>query len=83
MLGRIPISLILLVAGYFIVWKADWILRNFGAVPSAEKFFRTEGGSRTFYKFIGILFLIVGAMHLSGLLNPFMVWLVRKLFWFN
>jgi len=69
--------------GYIIVWKANWFFYNFGAVPIAEKFLRTEGGSRIFYKFIGILFILTGALHLTGLLNPFMTWVVTRLFGFG
>ena len=66
--------------GFVIVWKADWMLRNFGVVPFAEKFLSTEGGTRLFYKLIGIIIMIGGMMHATNLLSPLMSWTVRKMF---
>jgi len=82
LLNRIILGTVLIVVGYILVWQANWFLTNFGAIPSAEKFMRTEGGSRLFYKLIGIIFILVGSMHMTGLLEPFMVWVVTRLFGF-
>lgn len=80
MLNRLLISALMIGGGYLMVWKADWLLRNVGAIPSAEKFIRTEGGSRLMYKLIGILAIIFGMMYFTGLLQPFGRWLVGSLF---
>ncbi len=80
MLNRIIISFLMIIGGYLVVWKADWLLYNAGAIPSFEKLFRTEGGSRLAYKLIGILAIIGGIMYLTGLLEPFGLWVARKLF---
>ncbi|MFH0873855.1 MAG: hypothetical protein V1846_03405 [Candidatus Komeilibacteria bacterium] len=77
MLTRILISAIMLVAGYIMVWKSDWFLRNVGGIESAEKYLSTEGGSRLMYKLIGILIIVIGALYLTGLLEPIGASLIR------
>jgi hypothetical protein len=66
-----------MAAGYLMVWKSDWLLRNIGSIPSAEKYLHTEGGSRLMYKLIGILLLLLGALHATNLLEDFIRGLVR------
>lgn len=78
--GQLIVGLLVAGAGFVLVWKADWFLRNFGSIPFAEKFLQTEGGSRLFYKLIGILFMIGGMMHATALLEPFVSWLFNKFF---
>jgi hypothetical protein len=68
-MSRIIVGLFLMAVGYLMVWKSDWLLRNVGSIPSAEKFLHTEGGSRLMYKLIGIFLLLIGALHITGLLE--------------
>jgi hypothetical protein len=78
--GQLIVGLLVAGLGFVLVYKADWMLQNFGSVPFAEKHMRTEGGSRLFYKLIGILIMVGGMMHATGLLAPFMGWAVDKIF---
>lgn len=66
--------------GFLIVWKADWMYRNFGMIPFAEKYLATEGGTRIFYKLLGILIMIGGMMHATGLLAPTLGYFASKIF---
>ena len=66
--------------GFILVWKAEWFFQNFGSVPFAEKYMRTEGGTRLFYKLLGILVMVGGIMHAVDLMNPFMGFIIEKLF---
>ena len=68
MLSRVLIGLILMIAGYLMVWKSDWLLRNVGSIPTAEKYIHTEGGSRLMYKLIGVFLILLGALHATNLL---------------
>lgn len=78
-LSQIIIGIIVTALGFLATWKSNWILKNFGRVPWAEKHLSYEGGSRLFYKIIGIitifigLFLITGIWHdlLGGISNLF------------
>lgn len=79
-IGQFIVGILIAAAGFILVWKADWFLRNFGSIPSAEKYLGMEGGSRLFYKLIGILALVLGIMHATGLLAPLGHYLVNLFF---
>ena len=79
-IGQLIVGIIVTGIGFLLVWKADWFLKNFGFIPFAEKYLSSEGGSRLFYKLIGILIMVGGMMHAVGLLNPTIAYIVRRLF---
>lgn len=66
--------------GFLMIWKADWLYRNFGSIPFAEKYIHSEGGTRTFYKLLGLLIMILALMEAAGLLEPLMQGLAEKYF---
>ncbi len=59
------IGIIIVALGALVTWKSDWILSNFGKSPWAEK--NIGGGSRTFYKLMGIIIIFLGFFILSGI----------------
>lgn len=63
---RIFIGIILTVIGYLFVWKSEWLLNNFGRIAWAEKKLGTEGGSRLFYKLLGITIMFLGFFYATG-----------------
>jgi hypothetical protein len=79
-MGRIILGLIVVVIGSLITIKAEWFYQNFGAIPSADKYLGTEGGSRLAYKLIGILAVIIGFMIMTNLLGNVLVGLFGSLF---
>ena len=76
MFGRIVLGILIVVVGYFITTKANWILANFGRLAWFEAHFGTEGGTRFFYKALGILTIIGGFMYATGMLQA----LLRRIF---
>ena len=78
--GQFIVGVIVAGIGFVLVWKANWFYQNFGAVPFAEKFLSTEGGSRLFYKLLGILIMIGGLMHATALLSPMIAGIANRLF---
>jgi len=66
---RYLIGIILIGIGFVIVWKADWIMNNFGRIAWAEEKLGMEGGTRLFWKLIGILVMIGSFMYMSGALQ--------------
>ena len=64
---RILIGILIVVAGAIITTKANWIYENLGGVAWAEEHLGTEGGSRLFYKLLGILIIFLGFLVISGL----------------
>jgi hypothetical protein len=77
MLGRIILGLIIAIVGAIITIKANWFYQNFGAIPSADKYLGTEGGSRLAYKLIGILITIVGFLIMTNLIEAVLKGLVK------
>lgn len=68
-----------MVIGAFLVIKTEWFLNNFGRIGWFEEKLGSEGGSRFGYKLIGILFLIVGIITMTGSSNEFMAWVLSPL----
>lgn len=66
--------------GFLVVWKSDFLLRNFGRVPFAEKYLGSDGGTRLFYKLLGVLTMIGAIMHATGLLEPLGTWMLKTFF---
>ncbi len=58
-LFRIPLGLLIMLIGFLIVKKTEVFFSWFGEIPFAEKTFGS-GGSRFFYKLIGILTTFIG-----------------------
>ena len=69
MLGRIILGLIIVAVGAVVTIKAEWMYQNFGAIPSADKYLGTEGGSRLAYKLIGILGSCIGFLIMTNLIQ--------------
>ncbi len=65
MIGRIIIGLLILGAGFICVWRTQWAIDLIGPIEFAEKTFTS--GSWTFYKIVGVLVVILGAIVVAGL----------------
>ncbi len=79
-MGNILLGLFIVGIGFLCVWKADWIVNNFGRVPWAEEHLGTEGGSRIFWKLLGILIIILGFGITTGLWQPLFARLTSPMF---
>ncbi|MFZ5845059.1 MAG: hypothetical protein ACOY0S_01155 [Patescibacteria group bacterium] len=60
------IGLVGIIFGFFLIWKADWIVENIGRTNWAEEHLGSEGGSRIFYKLIGLGVIILGFLFMFG-----------------
>lgn len=80
---NIIIGILILLAGVLLVVKSEWFLNNFGRIAWAEKFFGTSGGTRLGYKMLGVLFVLIGIIFITGSGSSFMSWLVGPLVKFN
>lgn len=69
-----------LIAGFLLVWKADWIYTQFGGVAWADEHFGFEGGSRLFYKLIGLVIIFFGFLAVTGLMDSFLTATLGKVF---
>jgi hypothetical protein len=77
---QIFFGIALMAIGLHIVWKTDGWFRFFGRVPFAEIHFGFEGGSRMFYKLIGILTIFIGMFTATGLVQGIVVGIFGRLF---
>jgi hypothetical protein len=57
----------LVALGVFLVIKSEWMLQNFGTIAWAEEHLGYDGGSRLFYKLLGIIFCLLGFAIAFGL----------------
>ena len=67
---RYVLGIIIVGVGFVIVWQADWIMNNFGRIAWAEAKLGMEGGTRLFYKLIGIVIIIGAFMYMFGFFEP-------------
>lgn len=63
------VGLIGIVFGFILVWKANWIVENIGRTTWAEEHLGVEGGSRIFYKLIGLGVIILGFLFMFGFME--------------
>ena len=77
---QIFLGLVLIAIGTLIVIGTESVLRLFGGLDFAEKYFRLWGGSRSFYKFTGIVFIFVGFVIMFNLHVGFMQWIAKTFF---
>jgi len=62
-------GMLLVGVGSFLVIKSEWMLQNFGAIAWAEQNLGFEGGSRLFYKLLGIVLVLIGFVIAFGLIG--------------
>ncbi len=66
--------------GILITLKSEWLYENMGAIPSAEQWLGSSGGSRLAYKLIGIMATFIGFFMVTGLLGKIILWVFLPLF---
>ena len=79
----IILGLIITAIGAWLIIKTEWFLSNFGPITWFEEKLGSEGGSRLGYKLVGILFLVVGIIIMTGSGNSLMAWLTTPLLKYN
>jgi hypothetical protein len=55
--------------GFTMVWKTDFYYNLIGYIDFAERYF--SGGSRVFYKLVGVIMIFIGALVVANLQNSF------------
>lgn len=64
------VGIIGIVIGFLIVWKTDWLVDNIGRIAWAEQHLASGfGGTRLFYKLIGIAVIILSFLLMAGVLK--------------
>ena len=77
---RIIWGLLIATAGTLMVIYGEKIYEAFGTVPFAEKYLGTEGGSRLFYKLLGIVVIVLGFLIMTNLFGALFFGLLGGIF---
>ncbi|MFH1712049.1 MAG: hypothetical protein ABH846_02315 [Patescibacteria group bacterium] len=76
---RIVIGLLIICLGVLMVYKTNWFLSMIGRVAFAEKFFG-GGGTRTFYKLMGIGICFLGLIVATNLFDQIVGGFIMRIF---
>lgn len=79
-MGHIFLGIIFCIIGAIITLNSEWFFREFGRIEWAEKYLGMEGGTRMFYKLLGIFIIFVGFFVLSGIHFQILNWLAKIFF---
>jgi len=79
-MGAVIIGVLMAVVGILIVVKTEWIVQNFGTNAWAEAKFGFSGGSRIFYKLIGLGIIFIGFIIMTDMWEGFLTGTVGKIF---
>jgi hypothetical protein len=60
------VGIILIAIGFVIIWKSNWLMDNMGRVEWAEQHLGSDGGTRVFYKLIGVAIILLSFLLMSG-----------------
>lgn len=61
------LGLVFIIVGGMITWKTEGIMSFFGRIDWAEQNMHLLGGTRMFYKLLGLLVIIIGMLMVTGL----------------
>ena len=77
---NIVIGILIIVVGCLLVIKSEWFVQNFGTSNWAEEHLGSSGGTRLMYKFIGVAFIILAMMGMTGMLGEVIISVFGRLF---
>lgn len=66
--------------GIILSLKYEWLLNNFGRIPSIEKYLGSFGGSRMFYQLLGVLVIFFSTLYMTGLLGKLIEAIFSRVF---
>jgi len=69
-----------IAAGAVFIIFSEWFFQNFGRVNWAEEHLGAEGGSRLFYKLLGIIIIFISFLGISGALSGIVISIFGPLF---
>ena len=80
---HIIIGLIMMVVGFLIIVKSEWMLHNFGRIGFFDQHLGAEGGTRLGYKLIGIFIIFIGFLVFTNMIGGFLLWIFSPMFRFQ
>ena len=79
-MGQVIIGIIGVIVGTMMVMKSEWLLSVFGRISWAEIHLGTSGGTRVFFKLLGILTIFVSLLVMTGLIEGVLLSIFEPLF---
>jgi hypothetical protein len=73
-------GILAIIVGVFMVIKTEWFLRTFGKSAWAEEHLGLNGGSRMMYKLLGIVFIVVAMLGMTGMLGTILLSVFGRMF---
>lgn len=64
-----------IVIGAILVLKSEWLLNNFGRIDWAEMKLGAEGGTRVFWKLLGIAIIFFSLFYMVGTVEGILTWI--------
>ncbi len=80
MLLKIIVGLIGIILGMVFLMRSEWFLANFGRIDWAEIHLGAEGGTRLFYKLLGLVIILVSILIMTGLMEGLLLAIFGPLF---
>lgn len=68
---------ILFIIGLLFIIFTEWFLNNFGRIDWAEQ--KLGGGTRLFYKLLGLILMFVGMLMMLDLFGGLVMWVFSPL----
>lgn len=80
MVARIIFGIIGIVIGSIMVMRSEWFLSFFGRIDWAEIHLGSEGGTRVFFKLVGMILILVSLMVMTGMIEGLLMAIFGPLF---
>ena len=74
------IGILAIVVGIILIIKTEWFVENFGSNTWAEEHMCSSGGTRLMYKLVGLAFIALALMGMTGLLGEIILGIFGSLF---
>lgn len=79
-MGQIIIGIAGIIFGAIMVMRSEWLLSAFGRVNWAEIHLGTEGGTRVFYKLLGLITIFISLLIMTGMIEGVLLAIFEPLF---
>jgi len=73
-------GLIGVAVGFLITWKSEWFLEQLGHIEWAEEHMGTMGGTRMFWKLLGMAIIFLSFLFMTGALQGIILSVFTPLF---
>ncbi len=72
-------GVIIFIFGVLFILFTEWFVQNFGRIEWAEQHLGAEGGTRIFYKLLGLILIFFGMLMILGLFGGLVMWIFSPL----